>query len=149
MSVPPIIRVRNAQRKLRVDMVSLERFTTRAFQRCCELPRAAAGRVRRLPEISVVLVSDRRIAALHRRFMEMAGPTDVLTFQHGEIVVSAETARANARRFGSTSEDEIRLYIVHGFLHLLGFDDVTAKEASAMEAAQKRVLRMVRASNDN
>ena len=105
--------------------------------------------MRRLPEISVVLVSDRRIAALHRRFMEMAGPTDVLTFQHGEIVVSAETARANARRFGSTSEDEIRLYIVHGFLHLLGFDDVTAKKARAMEAAQKRVLRTVRASNDN
>lgn len=148
MNVSPVIRVRNGQRRTRVDARRLERFATCAFQRCCDLPAASRKNVRALPEISVVLVSDRRIAELHRRFMQIAGPTDVLTFHHGEIVVSAETARTNARRFRATVEDEIRLYIVHGFLHLLGFEDKTARGARAMESAQNRVLRMVGALND-
>lgn len=142
------MRVRNGQRRTRVAVERLERFATRAFQRCCELPSASLENVRALPEISVALVSDRRIAELHQRFMHIAGPTDVLTFHHGEIVVSVETARANARRFRSTVEDEICLYIVHGFLHLLGFEDKTTRGARAMESAQKRVLRLVGSLHD-
>lgn len=126
----------------------LERFASAAFLRCCGLPTASLENVRAFPEIGVTLVSDRRIAALHRQFMKIAGPTDVLTFQHGEIVVSVETAQANATHFGCSTEDEIRLYIVHGFLHLLGFDDRTPKQSRAMEAAQEIVLRRGRASND-
>ena len=143
-----IIRVQNAQRKLRVNVALLERFAARAFQRCAELPGASLENVRALPTINVVLVSDRRIAALHQQFMKISGPTDVLTFQHGEIVVSVETAQQNARRFDTALEDEIRLYVVHGFLHLLGFEDQTPAPSRAMEAAQEEVLRSLRASND-
>ena len=145
----PIIRVRNGQRKMRLDVARLEQFATRAFERCCELKGAVIANVRGLAEISVILVSDRRMAALHLQFMQVAGPTDVLTFQHGEIVVSAEMAQENARRFGTPPLDEIRLYVVHGFLHLLGFDDRTAKLSRAMEAAQKEVLRSWRRSNES
>ncbi len=147
MSALPTIRVRSAQRKLRVAMKELELFAKRAFPECCRLPAATLDQIRDLREIDVILVSDRRMAALHRQFMNIAGPTDVLTFQHGEIVVSVETAQENAARFGVAVEDEIRLYVVHGFLHLLGYDDQTARGARAMESAQQRVLKAVRASD--
>ncbi len=140
MKTLPEIRVRNAQRKTRLDLKRLEDFAERAFEACGRLPGAELEQVLALPEISVVLVSDRRMASLHHQFMKIAGPTDVLTFHHGEIVISVETARENAREFGSTVEYEIRLYLVHGFLHLLGFDDITASQSQAMAEVQDRVL---------
>lgn len=147
MNALPIIRVQSAQRKLRVEIEKLEVFANRALPECCRLSAAKRDHVQDLREINVVLVSDRRIAALHRQFMNIAGPTDVLTFQHGEIVISVETAQENAMRFGGATEEEIRLYLVHGLLHLLGFNDQTAREARAMEAAQQRVLKALRVSD--
>ncbi len=130
-----------------MDAARLERFAQRAFAQCCALPKADLTDVATLPEISVMLVSDRRMAELHERFMQIAGPTDVLTFQHGEIVISVETARENARHFGHDFEDEIRLYLVHGFLHLLGFDDRTPKLTRAMEQAQTQIMRRLRSAD--
>jgi probable rRNA maturation factor len=72
--------------------------------------------------------------------MNESGPTDVITFQHGEIFVSVEMARRNARRFGNSFERELRLYIVHGLLHLHGFDDRTAAGAREMEILQQEIL---------
>jgi probable rRNA maturation factor len=141
--------VRNAQRKVRVDAVALQEFAERAFAECGRLTTASRSRAGSFPELDVILVSDRKIAALHRRFMNIAGPTDVMTFQHGEIVISAETARKNGRRFRTATENEIRLYLVHGFLHLLGFDDKTAAQSRKMEGAQNRVLRALRSSNEH
>src|SRR5204863_455405 len=69
-----------------------------------------------VPAISVLIVGDRRMAALHKEFCGFAGPTDVLTFQHGEIVISAETAARQARIFHSNLIAEIRLYLLHGLL---------------------------------
>jgi probable rRNA maturation factor len=93
-----------------------------------------------LPEIGVVLLSDRRMAELHKRFLNETGPTDVITFQHGEVVISAETARRQARAFGTTLEEELSLYIVHGLLHLCGFDDRTPKGAAEMKRLQEKLV---------
>jgi probable rRNA maturation factor len=134
------VRVQNAQRKLRVDLRSLQEFAERALQLCLDLP-TTGGVLSELAEVNVVLVSDRRIAQLHQKFMNLPGPTDVLTFEHGEIVISVETAQENAQRFKSSAEDEIGLYLVHGLLHLLGFDDRTAAQARAMEAIQAQIFR--------
>ncbi len=147
MSVLPNIRVQNAQRKLRVDVKKLELFANRAFPDCCRLQAAKVDDICDLREIDVILVSDQRMAELHRKFMNIAGPTDVLTFQHGEIVVSVETAQENATRFGCATEDEIQLYIVHGLLHLLGFNDQTSRGARTMESSQQRVLKALRVSD--
>jgi len=73
--------------------------------------------------------------------MHESGPTDVLTFQHGEIFVSVETAKRHARRFGNSLAHELRLYVVHGLLHLHGFDDRTQTEAHKMERTQEEILR--------
>ena len=138
--------VRNAQRKVRVDRGALQKFAVRAWEICRALPACAGSAGIKLEEISVVLVSDQRMAALHLQFMNIAGPTDVLTFQHGEIVISVETAQENAVRFGHEVEAEIRLYLVHGFLHLLGFDDQTPAEKRIMEREQWEVLRQLSAA---
>ena len=99
-----------------------------------------AGELANLGEVSVILVSDRRMAELHRRFLHVRGPTDVITFQHGEIFVSVETARKQARRFGNALEHEIRLYIAHGLLHLHGFDDKDPAGAAEMERVQEKLV---------
>src|SRR2546423_11444334 len=111
------ISVRNLQRKVAVDVVDLENFAAKALKLCLQLPRKNAELLG-LPEIAVLIVSDARIAALHRKFMGEAGPTDVFTFQHGEIFVSAETARRQARRFENSLNRAIKRYIVPGLLHL-------------------------------
>ena len=97
--------------------------------------------LRELGEIGMVLVSDRRIAALHDEFMSDPSPTDVITFLHGEIVISAETARREAGRRGLRVPEEIARYAVHGLLHLAGWSDADAGAAADMRAMQEKILR--------
>ena len=136
----PKITVRNLQRKVAVDVVDLEKFARKALELCLRLPRKKKTDLAQLREISVLIVSDRKIASLHQQFMNESGPTDVITFQHGEIFISAETARRHARRFGNALPREQRLYIVHGLLHLHGFDDRNEKSVRKMQVVQGRIL---------
>jgi probable rRNA maturation factor len=78
---------------------------------------------------------------LHRKFMHQTGPTDVLTFQHGEIFISVETAKRHARAFRNSLASELRLYVVHGLLHLHGFDDQTPTGVRKMHKMQEKILR--------
>ncbi|HXP34961.1 MAG TPA: rRNA maturation RNase YbeY [Chthoniobacterales bacterium] len=136
----PKITVRNLQRKVPVGVVDLEKFARKALGLCLRVPRKKKTDLAQLREISVLIVSDRKIASLHRQFMSESGPTDVITFQHGEIFISAETARRNAGRFGNALARELRLYVVHGLLHLHGFDDRNERSARRMQVVQGRIL---------
>ncbi len=140
MSARASISVLNLQRKLRVNVRELDEFSARAFAHVVRLKARVGSVLIALENITVVLVSDRRMAAVHRRFLNEPGATDVITFQDGDIFVSVETAQRNARRFATTTHAEIRLYIVHGLLHLHGFDDRNASDARLMERAQKRIV---------
>jgi probable rRNA maturation factor len=135
--------VRNFQRKVRVDVVDLEKFARKAIGLCLDLRKTKTTDLEMLRAISVLIVSDRRMATLHRRFMNVPGSTDVITFQHGEIFISAEMAVRNARRFATALIHELRLYIVHGLLHLSGFDDQTEAAARKMRAMQEKILAKV------
>lgn len=137
---PPRIEVRNLQRKLRVNVVDLEKFVEKAATQCLRLPRQKKTDLEKLTEVSVLLVSDRRMAALHRRYLNQLGPTDVITFQHGEIFISVDMAQGNAKRFGNSFARELRLYIVHGLLHLHGFEDRDPASARKMESVQQKIL---------
>lgn len=97
--------------------------------------------LRRLPEISFVLVSDARIAALHEEFMHDPSPTDVITFRHGEVVMSTETARREARRRTLPLSEELARYAVHGLLHLAGWSDTDPGAAANMRFVQEKILR--------
>src|SRR6185369_6384434 len=106
----PIV-VLNRQRAVRVQLPSLGQFAAEALIECLKLQKRKLGSLADLPEVSVVLVSDKRIAEIHRRFMNDPTPTDVITFDHGEIVISTETAKRQARQFRSSFEHELRLYL--------------------------------------
>jgi probable rRNA maturation factor len=140
MKSSPRVSVRSLQRKIDVNIADLERFGRKAVALCLRLPRNKKADLERLKEVSILIISNRRMSTLHGRFMNEAGPTDVISFQHGEIFISAEMAKRNARRFGNSLAHELRLYIVHGLLHLHGFDDRDAAGARAMAALQQRIL---------
>ena len=138
---PLRVAIRNLQRKIAVNVDELEAFAPVAVQRCLQLRKGKQTELHKSREIFVWLISDRRMAQLHRKFIGRSGPTDVLTFQHGEIFLSVETARRNARAFKNSLMRELKLYIVHGLLHLHGFDDRTPSEANRIKMAQEKILR--------
>jgi probable rRNA maturation factor len=139
MTVPEIL-VRNLQRKISVNVAELGEFASNALQHSLQLQKGKKTDLRKLSEIFIWLISDRRMEFLHRKFLGQSGSTDVLTFQHGEIFISVDTARRNARAFGNSLLRELKLYIVHGLLHLHGFDDQTPAEARKMKTAQEKIL---------
>lgn len=136
----PRIGVRNLQRAAEVDLPGLRKSAEEILELVLRIRSGKRAQLRRLEEISILLVSDTRMAKLHRQFLGKAGPTDVLTFAHGEIFISVETARRNARAFKNSLGHELRLYIVHGLLHLHGFDDRKKADARKMEAIQEKTL---------
>jgi probable rRNA maturation factor len=136
---PPSIQVRNAQRLIKIRLPDLQLFAEIACTLAWNHKRLRSGSGS-IPMIVVAIIGDRQMARLHQRFSGVPGPTDVLTFHHGEIVISAETARRQARAFGSPMENELRLYILHGLLHLCGFDDTTGRARAAMHQLQDQLL---------
>lgn len=78
--------------------------------------------------IDVTLVNDKKMRALNRRFRKKDRPTDVLSFSYGEkgvlgdVIISRDTTRRNARRYGISYRDELRRLVIHGVLHVLGYD---------------------------
>ena len=137
----PCVTVHNLQRKISVNVAELEKFAGKAAQHSLQLQKGKQTDLRTSREVSVWLISDWRMALLHRKFLGQSGPTDVLTFQHGEIFISVDTARRQARAFESSLLRELKLYIVHGLLHLQGFDDRTPVEVRKMKKAQEKILR--------
>ena len=105
--------------------------------------------------VSVALVSDAELASIHGRFLGDPSPTDVISFELGdedegpaaEICVSVERAAAVARRRGIPPARELRLYLVHGALHLCGFDDHAPRDRARMRRAEALVLRALADGN--
>jgi probable rRNA maturation factor len=136
----PKVAIRNLQRTVAVNVRDLEEFAANAVRVCLQIDKSKPTDLTKLREVFVLLISDRRMASLHRQFLHGVGPTDVMTFQHGEIFISVETARRNASRYGNSLARELRLYIVHGLLHMHGFDDRNEINAQKMETTQRRIL---------
>src|SRR2546430_16321904 len=139
MTVPEVT-VHNLQRKISVNVGELEKFAGNAVQHSLQLQKGKQTDLRKSGEVSVWLISDRRMALLHRKFLGQSGPTDVLTFQHGEIFISVDTAQRHARIFDNPLVRELQLYIVHGLLHLHGFGDRTPAEARRMKNVQEKIV---------
>lgn len=99
-------------------------------------------------EVTVLITTSRELAGLNRRFRRRNRPTDVLSFPSatedgGDIAVSADIAAESARRFGHTVGDELRILILHGVLHLAGYDHESDKgEMSAVEARLRERFRL-------
>lgn len=102
-------------------------------------------------QLSVALVDDPRMAELHLEYMGIEGPTDVLSFPLddgipgpepliGEVIVSVDTAGREARERGHGHLYELLLYVIHGTLHLLGYDDHQEEDRARMHARQTELL---------
>jgi probable rRNA maturation factor len=135
----PRIEVRNAQRIVPIAMPPLQSFARIACALAWKHKRRNS-QIASLDSIFVTVISDRQMARLHEQFSGLSGTTDVLTFHHGEIAISAEMARRQGREFHSTTGRELRLYILHGLLHLCGFNDHSAKQRPIMQKVQDEIL---------
>lgn len=101
--------------------------------------------------LSIVFLSDKELAALHGQFLDDPSITDVITFppapesgSAGEICVSADAARRTAGARGFSKE--LTLYVVHGWLHLAGHDDLKPELKRRMRRAETRALRLLEAN---
>lgn len=132
--------VTDRQKILAISKPWLERLVQRAL--------AAEGIEQ--AEIGILLVDDRRIAKLHADWFDDPTPTDVITFDlsagdvlSGDIAVSTETARRMARELGWTPRQEVAYYVVHGLLHLTGYDDHTPADRRAMRSRERAVMKAI------
>lgn len=104
-------------------------------------------------EVSVLLVDDNTIRKLNRRYRGDDRPTDVLAFSQregpyreinpnllGDIVISVERALIQSKRFNQSLEKELSLYLIHGLLHLLGYDDTDPADRAKMARRQEEIL---------
>jgi probable rRNA maturation factor len=93
-----------------------------------------------LATLEVALVDDETSDRVHREFMDIEGPTDVITFHHGEIVIGAAVAERQAAGYQEPLAREILRYLVHGLLHLAGHEDAEPAARAAMEAVQEEIV---------
>jgi len=96
-----------------------------------------------LEEVEVSFIDDATIAKVHAEFMNDPSPTDVITFEHGEILISTETAIRQATEAGHDPQRECALYLIHGLLHLNGHDDRSPDDFSAMKRIQEGIMNEV------
>lgn len=101
-------------------------------------------------QITVCFVGDKKMKVLNLKYLHKNAPTDVLSFDLSapekqgalcaDIVVSTDTAAQNAKKFKTTTSYELRLYVIHGLLHLLGYDDRTPREQILMRKKESRYV---------
>lgn len=99
-------------------------------------------------QISVLLVDDKRIRELNHKYLNKNYPTDVLAFDLSrgkgdiscEIIVSCDTAFYNSSIYKTTPVYEAYLYVIHGLLHILGYDDQTSGEQKTMQKKAEQIL---------
>ncbi len=137
----PSVSLVNAQRRVKVPLATLRALAADAVAPCARAAGPQPAVLARLSEVVVSLVSDAVSARIHRDFSGVPGATDVITFHHGEIVISAETAARQARVNREPLRRELIRYIVHGLLHLNGHRDDTAAHRKKMWAAQERIVK--------
>ena len=90
--------------------------------------------------LSILITGDRRIRGINKRYLRHDYATDVISFSTGDIVVSADTAKRMAKKLGLPFREELARYLVHGALHLLGYDDKKTKDRNRMHKRQESIL---------
>jgi probable rRNA maturation factor len=108
-------------------------------------------------ELSILIVDDSQIAILNKKYLHRNGPTNVIAFpMHtdrfsninpellGDVVISIETAEREGKRIGISMEERFTQLLVHGILHLLGYDHETSEQdADKMEKKSEKILKLI------
>lgn len=128
----------NRQRSVKIDLRALQEIVRKALPLCIKRPRCKGTVLP--PRIEITLLGATAIAKVHGEFLDDPTPTDVITFEHGEILIGVTEAAANAIKFRHPLHYEVALCAIHGLLHLLGYDDLTEKERVVMHRRQAEIL---------
>jgi len=100
-------------------------------------------------EMAVHFVGKEKISHLHATHFDDPSPTDCITFPYddphflGEVFVCPKIAEEYVKKHGGNLEDEITLYVVHGFLHLIGYEDTTPKKETIMREQEKKWMNLL------
>ncbi|MGD1018857.1 MAG: rRNA maturation RNase YbeY [Verrucomicrobiia bacterium] len=132
------VAITNRQRRLKVDT-----------HRLAEIAEAGLELVGDKPfHLGIALVDDTAMATLNAQYHDTPGATDILSFDYGEgqgeLIISVEHAVTQARRYHTTAARELILYVVHGILHLHGYNDLTPGQRRRMRAAERRLVSHLR-----
>lgn len=130
--------------RLNVELPKLKKLVKAVCMRFC-------GQAATKYEVTIAIVDDAQIHQVNKRFLNHDGPTDCLSFDLSsdenqksfELLVNAERAIAQAKLRGHCPEAELALYITHGLLHNLGFDDSTKTKAQKMHDAEDEILQQL------
>ena len=107
----------------------------------------AESEIRRLGQISIIFCSDNYILDINQRFLQHDYFTDIITFDYceddrlsGDLFISVDSVRENAIEYGSSFNDELNRVMVHGILHLIGYDDHTDEDIRQMRSKENYYL---------
>ena len=113
------------------------------------IKRVAQAHGRKVGGIGYMFVSDEKILEVNRQYLGHDYYTDIITFDYdegdvlnGDLVISLDTVRTNAEKFGKEYDDELNRVIIHGILHLCGINDKGPGEREIMEAHENEALAM-------
>jgi probable rRNA maturation factor len=126
--------IKNFQKKIPINPKRIKQAILRVLSR---------EGAKKSGEITICFVNDKKIKELNLRFLHKNRPTDVLVFDmqaSADIVISTDTAVRNARIFKTNRFYELHLYLVHGLLHLLGYDDSNRKQIQLMRRKEREYV---------
>lgn len=102
-------------------------------------------------KLDIGFISDKAIKPLNKKYRQSDRATDVLSFNLGscaQILISSDTASRNSKVFGTSFEEEIVLYVIHGILHFFGYEDETINDKKKMSKQENRILDILCAKSD-
>lgn len=137
-----VLVLRNRQRTRSLDLRLLRKITRFLLKEILSQPEF---------ELGIHLVAADEMAKVNETFLQHAGSTDVITFDynedkiknelHGEIFISINDAVKQAKEFHTTWQSELARYVVHGILHLQGFDDLDSISRKKMKRVESQTLK--------
>lgn len=102
-------------------------------------------------DLSIAFMNDEAIGELHNKFLNDPSPTDVITFPGdktmnfaGEICISIDHAISAAKIHKKSISNEITLYLIHGWLHLVGYNDITLTDRNEMRSAEHKAMNLLK-----
>jgi probable rRNA maturation factor len=133
------LNLKNKQRRIKFNQKILRQIILAVLH---------SEKIRKPAEINLLLTDDREIKQVNRKYLGMGSPTDVIAFDISEdkkkisadIVISTDTALRNAKIYRTSPLYELYLYVAHGILHILGYDDNTKAKQKLMQIKAEQIL---------
>ena len=133
--------LKNLQKKIPISRGKILKAAKEAF---CELEKRERFKVPPF-SLSIVFVGTMRMRSVNKRYLDHDHVTDVLTFDLGdgqaEIMICPQVAQKNAKAFQTSTDNEMILYLIHGILHLAGYDDHSEKDILKMRHMENKLLK--------